>query len=670
MENCLYMMKNYILLYVFALLSLVANAQEQRDWQRLYDELMVSEEQEGMMNEENYDLLSNLASHPIDLNKATREELEQLPFLTAAQVEDILAYIYQYHGMRSKGELLMIGSLDAARSELLSYFITINIDEQQHFPALSTILKRGKHDITFTMKIPFYERKGDKNGYLGYPFTHSLRYKFAYSDYFQAGFVGAQDAGEPFFAHKNMLGYDHYSFYIAVRKLGRIKSAVVGRYKIRFGQGLVINNDFNFGKTMSLLSQGRSYTTVRPNTSRSQANYMQGGAATIALTHHTDLTAFASYRKSDATLNNDGTIRTLLKSGYHRTLTEMEKKNNISQTTFGGNLQWSNYGFRAGLTALYTQFDRPLSPKTSQTYRVDYPAGYDFWNISLSYGYMNPHWSVNGETAMGGNGFIATLNNISFQPSRRLSLIGIQRYYGSKYWALHANSLSESGQMRNEMGMLIGANWTVNRFLTLTAYTDYAYFHKPRYQASIASSAWDNYISGVYTYKNLSFLVRYRFKLRQKDNKDHTKLVNEYTQRARFAFIYSGLNWDCKTQADLSYSRNKANSFGFMLSEFVDWQPLPWLQTSANIGYFHTTDFASRLYIYERSMLYSLNFPTFYGEGIRWALLARANLYKKLNILLKVGTTYYFDRKHISSGLQQVDRSDMTDLEVQLHWKI
>ena len=278
---------------------------------------------------------------------------------------------------------------------------------------------------------------------------------------------------------------------------------------------------------------------------------------------------------------------------------------------------------------------------------------------------MNPHWSVNGETAMGGNGSIATLNNISFQPSRRLSVIGIQRYYGSKYWALHANSLSEGGQMRNEMGMLIGANWTVNRFLTLTAYTDYAYFHKPRYQASIASSAWDNYISGVYTYKNLSFLVRYRFKLRQKDNKDHTKLVNEYTQRARFAFIYSGLNWDCKTQADLSYSRNKANSFGFMLSEFVDWQPLPWLQTSANIGYFHTTDFASRLYIYERSMLYSFNFPTFYGEGIRWALLARANLYKKLNILLKVGTTYYFDRKHISSGLQQVDRSDMTDLEVQ-----
>ena len=32
---------------------------------------------------------------------------------------------------------------------------------------------------------------------LGYPYTHSFRYSFRYSDYVQAGLVGAQDAGEP-----------------------------------------------------------------------------------------------------------------------------------------------------------------------------------------------------------------------------------------------------------------------------------------------------------------------------------------------------------------------------------------------------------------------------------------------------------------------------------------
>ena len=98
------------------------------------------------------------------------------------------------------------------------------------------------------------------------------------------------------------MGYDYYSFYVAVRKLGCIKSAVIGRYKVRFGQGLVVNSDFSFGKTMYLLSQGRSFTNIRPHSSRSQANYLQGGAITLALTHNISLSAFASYRKNDATL--------------------------------------------------------------------------------------------------------------------------------------------------------------------------------------------------------------------------------------------------------------------------------------------------------------------------------------------------------------------------------
>ena len=72
---------------------------------------------------------------------------------TAKQVEDILAYIYQYHGMRSKGELLMIESLDATRCRLLSYFVTIGTDETLHFPKPSTILKRGKHNIVLRRKF-------------------------------------------------------------------------------------------------------------------------------------------------------------------------------------------------------------------------------------------------------------------------------------------------------------------------------------------------------------------------------------------------------------------------------------------------------------------------------------------------------------------------------------
>lgn len=52
------------------------------------------------------------------------------------------------------------------------------------------------------VKVPLYERKGDKDGYWGYPYKHWLRYQFHYSDYVKMGFVASQDGGEPFFGGK------------------------------------------------------------------------------------------------------------------------------------------------------------------------------------------------------------------------------------------------------------------------------------------------------------------------------------------------------------------------------------------------------------------------------------------------------------------------------------
>ena len=87
------------------------------------------------------------------------------------------------------------------------------------------------------------------------------------------------------------------------------------------------------------------------------------------------------------------------------------------------------------------------------------------------------------------------------------------------------------------------------------------------------------------------------------------------------------------------------------------------------IRYFHTNDYSSRLYVYERGLLYSFSFPAFYGKGLRYSLFARADFNRHLMLIMKCGSTKYFDRDHISSGLQQINASSMTDLELQIRWK-
>lgn len=201
-------------------------------WQRYLDQTGNLEDMENAGWESLQETLSELAEHPFDINTASREDLSQLPFLTAKEVEDIVAFVYQYGPLKSAGELAMIRSLSYEKRQLLLCFIFIGKEQEKGFPKWENILKYGKHTVTATAKIPFYKRQGDDNGYLGYPYRHNLRYAFGYGNAFKAGLVGAQDAGEPFFANRNKTGYDFYSFYAVARNMGRLKHwrwAAIGR---------------------------------------------------------------------------------------------------------------------------------------------------------------------------------------------------------------------------------------------------------------------------------------------------------------------------------------------------------------------------------------------------------------------------------------------------------
>ena len=78
------------------------------------------------------------------------------------------------------------------------------------------------------------------------------------------------------------MGYDFYSFYLQVKNLGRWKNITLGRYRLNAGWGLILNNDFGFGKLSALTSLGRSSSCIiRGHSSRSSANYLQGAATTF-----------------------------------------------------------------------------------------------------------------------------------------------------------------------------------------------------------------------------------------------------------------------------------------------------------------------------------------------------------------------------------------------------
>ena len=651
---------------ILLLLTLTASGQTERPWDELLAETMTAEDMEAADWEDTYDMLCELEQQPLNLNTATREELEALPFLSVRQGEDIMEYLYRYGPMKSMNELRMIKTLDPTQTELLRYFTFVEDERvEPGFPRLSDILKYGRHETMANVRVPFYQRKGDENGYIGYPYRHWLRYNTSYGDYVKAGFVGSQDAGEPFFADKNKAGYDFYSYYLQIRKLGRIDNAVVGKYKLSTGMGLVLNNSFGLGKLAMLQQLGRNTNTVRPHSSRSQSGFFEGAAATVSLSAQWRLTAFLSYRPLDATLNDDGTISTIVTGGYHRTPNEMEKKNNSHATDAGTHIGYRQGGLHAGATVLYTHLDRQLCPNTKTLYRRYNAQGSNFVNVSADYGYLHPRFALNGETAVNRDGALATINSLSLQAADGMTVMLLQRFFSYRYTALYARTMTEGGHVQNESAIYLGATWKPRPDLQLQAYTDYAYFAWARYQVSQASHAWDNLLSATYSRGTWTLTGRYRLHLRQRDNETKTALTDYTEHRGRLSLTQGSARLTATTQAD---AVSTGDDWGYMLSETVGRQ---WhkLKASAGCGYFNTTGYASRLYVYERSPLYAFSFPAYYGEGMRLMLMVQSAPVSRLTLTAKLGLTRYFDRSTIGTGLQLIDSPMQTDLDLQLRWK-
>lgn len=643
---------------------------ERHEWENIIGSLVEQEDDESAEDWETmYDVLQELEQNPVDINSATKEDMERIPFLNEAEISDILEYIYKNGQMLSVAELAMIRSLSAAKRTLLEYFIRINKKEEGGFPKIKNIIKYGKNALVATGGMPLYERKGDKNGYLGYKFKHSLRYDFTYGNYLRIGVVGAQDSGEPFFADRNSAGYDFYSYYATIKGLGRIKNLTVGNYRIRMGMGLIMNNDIAFGKSMFLSSAWRNGTTIRPHSSSSSYNHMQGIATTVAINGKLSITAFASYKDFDATIDKkDGSITSIIKSGYHRTPQEMSKKNNSSESAYGGNIEFSYNGFHGGFSGYYASFNRTLKPNTSQLYRKFYANGDKFYNVSIDYGFSSGKFSLQGETATGNSNAVATLNMLTYKLKHNFQITAIQRFYSYKYYSLLSQSFSEGGSVQNESGVYVGINWQPAKGLSVIYYSDIVYFPWAKYQVSSASHAFDNLLSLAYKCNNWTFFVRYRLKMKEKDNSNQSALIYQTGQTARLLTAYSATKWNVKGQVDVTSYDYKDSSFGYMASLSGGYNAIKSFKLSANFGYFHTKDYNSRIYCYERGMLYDFSFPSYFGEGIRYSLLADCKFSARLSATAKASVTNYFNRKSVGSGMQMVDKSSLCDINAQIRW--
>lgn len=676
------------------------SAQNQLSWEQFLEQLTLDyneninyqdTEDNNDIAEERNDLIEELQlihDNPYNINTITEEQLNTLPFLDENQKKDILAYIEKNSPMKSLGELMLIRSLDLqTRLKLMLFcFAGENQNNDDKNLQLDKLWRYTKQEVVMRTDIPFYTKAGYRNisdsvllknpnkQYQGDKMYRSLRYILS-NKHLDVGVQVEKDAGEK--------DFDYMSFFVYLKDVGKIQKVILGDYNLSFGQGLVVNTSGGFGKIMTLSSMHNMDKGISKHSSMSESSFFRGAATTLALSERFNVTAFTSFRYLDATLLNDSSdiITTFKTDGMHRTHSEIQKKQDVSNFVVGGNIRWeSRKGkFRVGLTGLFSHLSKSLQPKCdtpASLYRYYNPRGSDFSNYSLNYLFTDRFLTFSGETAFDNKNSFATINKLQFKPNSYNTLTLIQRTYSAKYNSLFGKSFGENSSPQNESGVFVGWDSEIVANLKIETYADFFYFPYLKYQVSDKSYGYEGHCQMMFSPNQKStWTLRYNIKSKQKnytfelDDEEITQLAFYTNQNIRLQYDATITpHFSIKSTASLVFNHLPSNTSdkGYLISTTLKYTGDKKERATITLTHFNTDNYNARVYAYESGLLYSYGMMSYFYNGVRLSANISKPLCKILTLNGKIGWTRYFNRDVIGTGLEEINGQDKIDLQIQL----
>ncbi|HPS10607.1 MAG TPA: helix-hairpin-helix domain-containing protein [Paludibacteraceae bacterium] len=636
-----------------------------------------------------YEDLMALAENPINLNKTNKEELEKLQFLSDTQIENILYYIYKSAPLNTIYELQLIEGLDMTDIRRMLPFVSVGEGESQTRKIrLRDIRRFGKNELMMRFDRGLETKEGyrflpeedeqstaqNARKYLGDPYYTYLKYRFHYRDRIQAGVTAEKDAGEQMWGNEHK-GYDFYSAHVELRNFGKLKTLVLGDYRVNFGQGLVIRTDFSMGKSSYVLNVSPRSGGLKKYSSTAESNFFRGSGATLKL-GKTELTAFYSNKMLDGDTTN-GNFQTIIRDGLHRTANDLLTKGTVNEQVMGGNVSFTHSWFQLGATLVHTRLDHDLQPDEA-IYNRFYFRGKNQTAGSVNYRIRWHKLNIFGETAMTEKSAVATINGLNFSPVSRVSLVALHRYFAKNYDTFFANTFSETSRVNNESGLYIGAEIRPVKFWKISAYVDSYRFFWPKFGINSPSIGNDFLLQADYFPKrNVAMFWRVKYEEKGHNFTDTlTTMPLVLTQpkwQARYQLNYSFGRFKFKNQLDANGYSDGVNkpSYGFSALQDVSYsfERLP-LSLDIRLHIFDALNFENRFYTYEKDVLYAFSIPMAYGQGTRYYLNLRYDVNSSLSLMFKLAQTVYADdRTTISSSNEEIQGNRKTDFRFLMKWQ-
>ncbi len=596
---------------------------------------------EGIFEEMLEQMELSQSSKKPNLNNLSYETAVKQLLLTDYQYYQLQLYIETHGPLYSIFELDAIDGFSVAERLRLAYLSVVAPPPEQR-PTFKQLWKSGKNVLWFRYSQVVERQAGydtnRANHYLGSPARLQFRYDYSNREHFGFRIAGEKDAGEQFFRGEQKYGFDHYSGSVYIKNLKWLKYAVLGDYRLNFGQGLVLGSSMISGKGGGVSALRRFTDGVRAVATTHEGEFFRGGAFTLGNAQWAG-TGFAG----TVTETNRSTFGGAL---YHRR----------AQFTVGG--QFVCFGEYADTA---TWGDKWLSLTQPQQ-----------WNASLSYQAAAGRQLFFGEVAVNEKGKPAVLQSAVFRVAPVFQLATLVRYYATDYQSPMGSGFRSTSVDCGEFGTYLAGHLVLSKSVEADLFCDYYRLLWLSYRTDAPVQGMDAGLSLMGRLSRKSdLLVRYQWRSRPKNESDDLymrRLQEQCRHKLRLQWNYEPFAF-MRTRTEVSMVFNKGPDSLWrkgilMYQDLVFTMKRPQLSLYLRVAYFDTDSYDERLYAYENDVYYTFTVGSYYYQGMRAYLMLRYKI-QRFSIWLRISRTHYLNRESISSGLTEIDKPHKTEVKVQ-----
>jgi hypothetical protein len=620
---------------------------------------------------EEAEYLITLTSNPLNLNTATKEELEKLFFLSDKQIENLLYHIYQNGPLLSIYELQAIKLFDDKTIEKLFPFINVTPLESS-----SSAFLKGSSLLRFQSLIEEpegYRKKEDGSApsYLGS--KDKLHGRFSLENKkLSAGFSFEKDQGEPIFS-KQIPVTDFYAGYIQYQSPSALRKIVAGTYRLSFGQGSALSTSGAFSGMSNPIGIRKRTKSVSGFNSSDELNYLQGLAAILEISKFR-LTPFVSYKRIDAAFNSDTSyIESLPQTGYHRTENELSRRKNTGEWLWGASLK-KPYRLWEVETGWYRyQLDLPVLQETHlyQKYRFTGPSCQNTW---AGYTMAMNQIMLFGEFTLHNYEKKGVVQGLTWEPDDKLQLALTFRQFDKGYFAPYASSGTYGSQPSGEQSIYIGIKTKPFRQLEIASFHTLFKNQWLTYRADAPLTGQETMLRADWTAKSIAHLIQLRYKQTEQNLSDYESPEFETGKGRQFNLRWQGFyapftGWSFITrveycQFNLEHSKKSEGILAFHEIRYLS--PKALWQVSLRYLFHDTDNYNSRIYTFEPDVLYGFSVPAFSGNGSRVVANAKLKIAQQWELWCRYSQSVTYDSQSIGSGYDRINHPHKSEVKLQI----